>query len=76
MSITIWLLFLECDAEIKSLKESLADLQEAVRLNQCEVKNLERKRRLLQSASFLFEQDRIKLITAIEAFNKIIESFR
>ncbi|XP_031359278.1 uncharacterized protein LOC116182860 [Photinus pyralis] len=66
----------DCDAELKSLRESLKKWREAVYVNQCEVRNLEHDRRLLQSTSFMFEQERIQIQTKIDNFNAIVDAFR
>ncbi|KAK4884862.1 hypothetical protein RN001_001133 [Aquatica leii] len=66
----------ERDTEIRSLKESLKNLKEAIFSNQTESRNFERDRRLLQSASLLYEQDRIQLQKELDNFNIIINAFR
>ncbi|KAF5287987.1 hypothetical protein FQA39_LY15569 [Lamprigera yunnana] len=64
------------DAEMSSLKESLKHLREILFINQTEAKSLERSRRMLQSASSLYEQDRIQLQKEIDNFNTIVNAFR
>ncbi|KAF5296134.1 hypothetical protein FQR65_LT10304 [Abscondita terminalis] len=66
----------ECDAEIKSLRESLKLLKKTVFSNQVKIRNLDRDRRLLQTASRMHEEDKIRLKKKLDNFNDIINAFR
>lgn len=72
----IFIRLVERTLEISTLKKRCEELKKEVQLRQAESKYLERRHRDLHSASFVCEQDKVRLQSTIDHLTNIIKSFR